>query len=134
MARPHAICVVGGLRTYAMPAVSGSIHGLAHRWEADLFYDVHTAPDTSASHLHTQRLVPRSVSCAGFSPLGAVHTAVNEATRCHGTAARQLEMISRCFLRALAHAPYRLLARVRPDFFVAPYTPLASWSARPCRH
>jgi hypothetical protein len=129
----NALCVVGGIRTLGMPAVSEGLRNLKVVWRSDVLFDVHTKDDTSKSREHTQHLAPRSIMCKmqnvseflwSFAP---IDVQIDHPNKCTSTYSKQREMVSRCFTKALQLRPYRWIARVRPDFFFPTYY-MPQWS------
>lgn len=132
--RPHkirtrAMCIVGGLRTFSMPAVHTNLARVAREWEADVFANVHNWEDFTAE---PKQYVVRANKTCGNDPMPPllamhpVHVELNErTTQCVNTAAVQYTQIRSCLSTALAHRRYELLARVRPDFYFSPTFPLS---------
>lgn len=122
------MCIVGGLRTFSMPAVHINLARVAREWEADVFTNVHNWEDFTAEP--KQYVVSDNRTCGGdplplLLTMHPVHLELNErATGCINTAAVQYAQIRSCFVTALAHRRYELLARVRPDMYFSPSGPL----------
>ena len=129
------MCIVGGLRTFVMPAVHLSLARIAREWKADVFAHVHDFSDFRADPI---QYVERGNRTCGRDPLphllemSPVHVEINSrVTECPNTAAVQYSQIRECIRTALAHRRYELLLRVRPDYYFAPSFDPASLPTHP---
>lgn len=117
-----AACIVGGLRTFSMPAVYESLLNLTNLWKADTFFYVHNSyqNEDMSSLLKTQGLTNTALNCKTsksvfdlFHPKKVVYTTYKKA--CKTIAGSQYEDISMCVAETISN--YDIIVRIRPDFY-----------------
>ncbi|KAL1522357.1 hypothetical protein AB1Y20_017349 [Prymnesium parvum] len=138
-----ALCLVGELRSFAMPLVHMNIARAAREWRADVFVVYHTRYDAAAmAHAHRGRAiscVENVTAMALLQPKATVRWRAEDAPcpKLRHKSSLQFAQVERCFALASRHAaargaPYEWYVRLRPDFAVLQHAalPRRGWAAR----
>jgi len=130
-----AVCILGELRTFGMPAVHESILQAVHAWNADVFFHYHTRYDPVAmAGAHRGGAVAceeNLTAIHGFSPKSTRQ--IPEIDKCSGKAAVQFVQLDNCFRDAEDHArkagkQYDVFVKLRPDFLIMHPVPLPTFT------
>jgi len=125
--KKFAICVVGDLRTFGMPAIRQNMLLLKKRLDADVFFDVkERVSDTMNTSQYFVKSFKGGRKCTYTThdllkmivPFRPKNVVISNSTLCTSTESSQYEMIHRCFTKAMMFS-YKYFIRLRPDFYIS---------------